>query len=85
MKIHFTKQAEDSYCKLPLKIKKKVDKQFALLISNYRHSSLRTRKMAGESHFEGRIDRKYRFTYVVEKDEIYILTVGPHDEGLGKN
>ena len=85
MKISFTKQAESSYSKLPLQIQKKVDKQMMLLISNYRHPSLRTRKMGGEDHFEGRVDKKYRFTFIVDKDEIYILTVGPHDEGLGKN
>jgi len=41
--------------------------------------------MAGESHFEGRVDKKYRFTFIVDKEDIYILTVGMHDEGLGKN
>lgn len=85
MKVHFSKQADDSYRKLPLKIKKKVDKQLSFLVSNYRHPSLRTRKMGGEDHFEGRVDKKHRFTFVVEKDGIYILTIGSHDEGLGKN
>lgn len=85
MKVHFTKQADNSYSKLPLKIKKKVDKQLSFLVSNYRHPSLRTRKMGGVDHFEGRVDKKHRFTFVVEGEDIYILTLGPHDEGLGKN
>ena len=85
MKIHFTKRAESTYWKLPPQIQNKVDKQLLLLASNYRHPSLRTRKMAGEGHFEGRVDKKYRFTFIVEKEDIYILTVGVHDEGLGKN
>lgn len=41
--------------------------------------------MRGVGYFEGRIDRKYRFTFMVVNDEIYVLSVGPHDEGLGKN
>jgi len=41
--------------------------------------------MGGEDHFEGRIDKKHRFTFVVESGDIYILTIGLHDEGLGKN
>jgi len=85
VKIHFAKQAESSYRKLPLKIQNKVDKQFALLLANYRHPSLRARKMGGTGHYEARIDRRYRFTFIVEEQDIYILTVGPHDEGLGKN
>lgn len=85
LKIQFTKQAETAYRKLLLNIQKKLDKQLAFLISDYRHPSLRTRKMEGAGHFEGRIDRKYRFTYLVQGDEIYILSAGIHDEGLGKN
>ncbi|OGD83291.1 hypothetical protein A3J17_02980 [Candidatus Curtissbacteria bacterium RIFCSPLOWO2_02_FULL_40_11] len=85
MKIHFTKRAESTYRRLPPQIQKKVDKQLLLLASNYRHPSLRTRKMGGEDHFEGRIDKKHRFTFVVESGDIYILTIGLHDEGLGKN
>ncbi len=40
--------------------------------------------MGGEDKFEGRIDRKNRFTFLIEEGDIYILTIGPHDEGLGK-
>ena len=84
MTVKFTKAAEKDYKKLPLSIQKKADKQFLLLIENYRHPSLQTRKMGGEDKFEGRIDRKNRFTFLIAQEEIYILTVGPHDEGLGK-
>lgn len=83
MSIKLTKSAEEGYKKLPLKIQKKTDKQFALLLSNYRHPSLRTRKMGGEI-FEARIDIHYRFTFQVEKENIHVLVVGPHDVGLGK-
>lgn len=84
MILAFTKKAERSYKKLPLNLQKKADKQFSYLISNYRHPSLRARKMGGQDSFEARIDIHYRFTFQIEKDTIYILTIGPHDEGLGK-
>ena len=84
MNLKVSKQAEKDYQKLPLILQKKADKQFTLLLIDYRHPSLRTRKMGGENKLEGRIDRKYRFTFLIEGEEIYILTVGPHDEGLGK-
>ena len=84
MNLNFSQRALQSYKRLPLTIQKKADKQFNLLLTNYRHPSLRTSKMSGVGYFEARIDIHYRFTFLVEGDEIYIMTVGPHDKGLGK-
>lgn len=84
MKVVFSKHAEKSYSNLPLKIQKKADKQFLLLLSNYHHPSLRTRKMGGGEIFEARIDLHYRFTFEIIQDNIVLRTVGPHDVGLGK-
>lgn len=84
MILKVTKQAERSYQKLSLVIQKKADKQFERLLSDYRYPSLRVRKMGGENCSEGRIGLQYRFTFVIEGENIHILTIGPHDEGLGK-
>lgn len=84
MILRLSKKAESDYTKLPHPIQKKADKKFALLIMNYRYPSLRARKMSGRESFEARIDLNYRFTFQIEGDVIYILTIGPHDEGLGK-
>lgn len=84
MKIVFSKNAEKSYSKLTSNIQKKADKQFILLLSNYRHPSLRTRKMGGVDQFEARIDLHYRFTFELTSDLITLRTIGMHDEGLGK-
>ena len=40
--------------------------------------------MGGANIFEARIDIHYRFTFQIAGEEIYILTIGPHDLGLGK-
>lgn len=84
MILKVTKQAEKDYKKLSLTIQKKTDKQFAILITDYRHPSLRARKKSGENKYEARIDYHYRFTFVVEGEDIFILSIGMHDEGLGK-
>ena len=84
MIIKLVKGAEVDYKKLPSSIQKKADKQFLLLISNYRHPSLRTRKMGSTDTYEARIDIHYRFSFQVEGEEIYVLIIGPHDVGLGK-
>lgn len=84
MKVVFSKNAEKSYVNLPVNIQKKADKQFLMLLSNYRHPSLRTRKMGGGEILEGRIDLHYRFTFEVIQDTITLRAIGPHDVGLGK-
>ena len=82
--IEFTEKAGQSYRKLPLHIKKKADRQLTQLIENPKHPSLRVKKKQGESIFEARIDYHFRFTFVIVDTVLWILTVGPHDEGLGK-
>ena len=83
MNLRFTPQAEKSYKKLSSILQKKADKQFFYLLANYRHPSLRARKMT-TGLFEGRIDYQYRFTFEVKGEIVYILSLGPHDTGLGK-
>jgi len=84
MRLHFTKKAEKGYIRLPVLVQKKCDKQFLLLLSDYKHPSLRARKMSGTDVFEGRVDYHHRFTFSVEAGDVNILSIGPHDEGLGK-
>lgn len=84
MKVEFTKPAANQYRKLSLTIKKKVDKQLLFLQENPKHPSLRVKKMASSLLYEARIDRQYRLRFLWENDSAYIISVGPHDEGLGK-
>lgn len=56
MAVKFTKAAEKDYKKLPFSIQKKADKQFIFLLTNYKHPSLRTKKMGGADVYEARID-----------------------------
>ncbi|MBI2430457.1 MAG: hypothetical protein HYV39_00330 [Candidatus Levybacteria bacterium] len=84
MKLDVAPRARKQLSKLPQNIQKKAHRQFSFLLSDYRHPSLHARKMGGGGIFEARIDIHYRFTFQVMKEQIFILTVGPHDEGLGK-
>ena len=84
MNIKFTNKAEKQYAKLPKNLKEKARKQFHFLLDDYRHHSLRTRKMAGSLYFEARIDKHNRFTFEIIDDDIFVRSIGPHDEGLGK-
>jgi mRNA-degrading endonuclease RelE of RelBE toxin-antitoxin system len=83
MNIVLTEKADKDYKKLPLKLQKKVDKQLLFLLNDYRHPSLRTQKMSNHV-YEGRVDYHYRFTFEIQEENIIIIAIGPHDEGLGK-
>lgn len=82
--VQLTERAEKSYSKLPFHIKKKSKRQFKMLVESPQHPSLRVKKKQGENIFEARIDYHYRFTFIVEEKTLWILSIGPHDEGLGK-
>ena len=77
-------QAKKQLIKLPKNIQDKTRKQFHFLVNDYRHPSLKISKMKGRGVFEARIDIHYRFSFVVEDEQILVLTVGQHDKGLGK-
>ncbi len=83
-KIAFTKRSLKLYKRLPESIKRKAKRAFRFLFENPKHPSLRVKKMKGMGRFEARIDRKYRFTFIEKDNTIFILTIGPHDEGLGR-
>jgi mRNA-degrading endonuclease RelE of RelBE toxin-antitoxin system len=84
MTINFTRKAEKQFSKLPKYLKKKAKKQFHFLLDDYYHPSLRTKRMMGQNKFEARIDRRYRFTFQIIDSDLFVLSIGPHDEGLGK-
>lgn len=86
MKIKLLPKAQKSYIKLPPHTKKKARKALNLLISNPKHPSLNIKKKKGHTNiWEARIDLNYRLTYFKEKNMYVILTMGPHDVGLGEH
>lgn len=85
MNVVFAKNLKKHFKRLPEHIKRKANRQFLALSQNFRHPSIRAKKIEGFSDvWEGRIDRFYRFIFTLGKDIITIIRVGPHDEGLGK-
>lgn len=82
--IRRTDSFKKQYQKLSLLTQKKFEKQLNFLVKNPQHPSLRARKKSGEEVYEARIDRHFRFTYQMRASILTLLTIGPHDEGLGK-
>ena len=85
MKLLPTKEFKKNYEKLPKDIQKRIDKQLKYLSENYRHPSLKSRKMSGyKSVYEIRVTKGYRMRFLLNGQEAHLLVVGPHDFGLGK-
>lgn len=79
MKIQTTKPFDEDYEALPKEIKKRVDKQLALLLDNPRHPSLRLKKLKGvKDIWEGRITKDYRFTFQIAGDTYILRRIGKH-------
>lgn len=80
----FTEKFKKQFKKLPQALRKRFNSKLPILLTNPHHPGFYSRKMSGVDHFEGRLTKHYRFTYAVVEDEILFLSVGTHDEGLGK-
>lgn len=80
----FTEKFRKQFKKLPLALRERFNNKLPILLANPNHPGFHSKKMSGVDHFESRLTKHYRFTYIVIDDEIQFLTIGPHDEGLGK-
>ena len=80
MKIQLTKPFEKDYRALPQLIKNQADKQFALLLGEPHHPSLRIKKIKGHpTIWAGRITKSYRFTFETSGDVYLLRRIGTHD------
>ncbi len=67
------------YRTLPVAIRERVDKQLHLLFENFRHPSLRLKKLKGTDRFEIRISKGYRLTLRLDQGVMELRRVGAHD------
>ena len=67
------------YRALPADIRERIDKQLRLLFEDFRHPSLRLKKLKGTDRFEIRISKGYRLTLRIEQGVMELRRVGTHD------
>lgn len=85
MKVHESVGFKGDLKLLPHRIQKKFLKQIKLLVTHFFYPSLHTKKIQGQENvWEARVDLQYRFRFEKLEDDIYLISMGPHDEGLGK-
>ena len=79
MKIFLSKSFEKDYKSLSLSFQRILDKQLEFLLENFRHPSLRIKKMEGSRNiWEGRITKDHRFTFEIVGQIYYMRRAGNH-------
>jgi len=61
-------------------IKPRLAKSFELLRKNINHPSLRLHKLSGQNNWSISVTKSIRIIAHIEKDIIYLLRIGTHDE-----
>lgn len=84
MPIVLTHRFKKAYQRLPAPIQQEVKKALRLLDENPRHPSLQVKKIKGRTDniYEGRIDKKYRFSFQFEGNDKILRNVDNHDDCL---
>lgn len=82
MKIRLTGPARKDFRALEARLQKQVEKQFRLLRQDLRYPSLNAKKyqQAGEGVWQARVNRDYRFYFLIESDTYVILRIIPHPQ-----
>ena len=79
MKIRFNPIASRAFAGSPAPIQKAFLKQAAFLIQNLRHPSLRAKKYDEANNlWQARVNKDWRFYFVIEDDTYVILDIIPH-------
>ena len=79
MKLRFTERADKDYAALPKEIRKALAKQLGFLLENLNHPSLNAKKYReANGIWQGRVNRSWRFYFLIQGDEYVILSIVPH-------
>jgi len=79
MKRQLTAAAAKDYAETPTSVQKAFDKQVKLLVENFRHPSLRTKKYdESRNIWQARVNRDWRFYFLITGDTLLILNIIPH-------
>jgi mRNA-degrading endonuclease RelE of RelBE toxin-antitoxin system len=79
MNLRFTQRADKDYATLQPDIRKALKKQLGFLLSNMQHPSLNAKKYdAANEIWQVRVNRSWRFYFVIGDGEYVIPAIIPH-------
>ena len=83
MPVELSKRFVRAYDRLSPQVQERVKRAIRLLDENWRHPSLRTKRLSGHRDiFYAHVDRNHHLTYERRDDLLTLRNVGPHDETL---
>jgi mRNA-degrading endonuclease RelE of RelBE toxin-antitoxin system len=79
VKLRFTERADRDYAALQPKVRKALVKQLDFLLRQLSHPSLHAKKYdEANDIWQARVNRNWRFYFVIRGDEYVILSIIPH-------
>jgi hypothetical protein len=79
MRIQLTSMARKSYVAAPVAVQKAFNKQLGFLAGNLNRPSLHAKKYDESSDlWQGRVNRSWRFYFLIENDMYVITDIVPH-------
>lgn len=79
MKARFTARADKDYAALHPAVRKAFAKQLGFLLNQLGHPSLHAKKYdEANDIWQARVNRGWRFYFVIQGDEYVILSIIPH-------
>lgn len=78
MKWQHTERSRGDYRAAPPDVQKAFDKQARLLSQDLRHPSLRAKKYEGNDVWQARVNRNWRFYFVIDGNVYVIVAIVPH-------
>ncbi len=79
MKVPFTERADKDYEDLRSEVRKAFAQQLGFLLNRLSHPSLRAKKYDETNDiWQARVNRSWRFYFVIRGDEYVILSILPH-------
>lgn len=80
MKIRFSDGLLNKLDTFSLPVQKKFHKRIRFLLSDIRHPSLHAKRYKGTSNiWQARVDRSFRFYFVITGDTYIVLDIREHD------
>ena len=74
-----TRRSEQDFRSAPFVIQKAFEKQARLLVENLNHPSLHAKKYdVATDLWQARVNRNWRFFFLIEDDMYIIVTIVPH-------
>jgi plasmid maintenance system killer protein len=79
MQLFYTERFQRSFAEAPAEVQSQAHKALGFLLRDLRHPSLRAKKYDdARGIWQGRVNRSWRFYFVIEGDRYFLIDIMPH-------